>query len=186
LLSAGFRNRAQREMIRAALGAIKPHDPCASSEGSISSAFPQAGSAESRGMRQQKITLGEKRESGVSGPLVYCFDYKCSHLKTMTPAEVDKWPDDVRLSDLEPRFVCKRCGVRGSDIRPDFAPARMGTQAAFDFRCDARVTPAAVHQSVIKSENCAPMATLSWFSRIRSATGLKRSEISIIRSSGLC
>jgi hypothetical protein len=41
-------------------------------------------------------------------------------LKTMTPAEVEKWPDSVRLSDLEPRFVCKRCGVRGADVRPAF------------------------------------------------------------------
>jgi hypothetical protein len=24
------------------------------------------------------------------------------------------------LSDLEPRFVCKACGKRGADIRPDF------------------------------------------------------------------
>jgi hypothetical protein len=80
-------------------------------------------------MREQKITFGEMRESRVRGLLVYCADYKCSHLKTMTPTEVDKWPDGIRLSDLEPRFVCKRCGVRGADVRPDFAPARMGTAA---------------------------------------------------------
>ena len=73
----------------------------------------------------QKITLGEMRESGVSGLLIYCADYKCSHLKTMMPAGVDRWPDGVRLSDLEPRFVCKRCGTRGADMRPNFAPARM-------------------------------------------------------------
>jgi hypothetical protein len=80
-------------------------------------------------MRQQKITLGEMRESGVRGLLVYCSDYKCSHLKTLAPAEVDRWPDSVRLSDLEPRFVCKRCGNRGADVRPHFASARMGTNA---------------------------------------------------------
>ena len=44
-----------------------------------------------------RITLGEIHNSSVSGLLVYCADYKCSHLKTMTPAEVDKWPDSVRL-----------------------------------------------------------------------------------------
>lgn len=32
----------------------------------------------------------------------------------------DRWPDDVRLSDLEPRFVCKACGKGGADVRPDF------------------------------------------------------------------
>jgi hypothetical protein len=26
----------------------------------------------------------------------------------------------VRLSDLEPRFVCTVCGKRGADVRPDF------------------------------------------------------------------
>jgi hypothetical protein len=80
-------------------------------------------------MQQQKITLGEMRESGVSGLLVYCTDYKCSHLATLAPADVDKWPGDVRLSDLEPRFICQACGGRGADIRPDFAPARMGANA---------------------------------------------------------
>jgi hypothetical protein len=32
----------------------------------------------------------------------------------------DRWLDDVRLSDLEARFVCKGCGKRGADVRPDF------------------------------------------------------------------
>jgi hypothetical protein len=27
-------------------------------------------------------------------------------------------PDHVRLSDLEPLFVCQACGHRGADIRP--------------------------------------------------------------------
>jgi len=29
-------------------------------------------------------------------------------------------PDDARLSDLELRFVCKACGKRGADVRPDW------------------------------------------------------------------
>ena len=32
----------------------------------------------------------------------------------------DLWLDHIRLSDLEPRFVCTACGQRGADIRPDF------------------------------------------------------------------
>ena len=55
-------------------------------------------------MRPQKITFGEMRSSGVRGVLVYCSDYRCSHSIAM-PA--DRWPDDVRLSDIELRFVCK-------------------------------------------------------------------------------
>jgi hypothetical protein len=80
-------------------------------------------------MRQKKITLGEMRQSGVRCLLVHCADYKCSHLAIMAPVEVDKWPDGVRLSDLEPQFTCRRCGTRGADIRPNFAPALMGTAA---------------------------------------------------------
>jgi hypothetical protein len=38
-----------------------------------------------------------------------------------------RWGEDVRLSDLEPKFACKVCGHRGADIRPLFEPARLGT-----------------------------------------------------------
>jgi hypothetical protein len=31
----------------------------------------------------------------------------------------DRWADDVRLSDLEPGFICSACGKRGADVRPD-------------------------------------------------------------------
>jgi hypothetical protein len=65
------------------------------------------------------------RSSGVHGVLTYCSDYKCSHSTTMS---TDRWPDDVRLSDIEWSFVCKACGRRGADVRPDFPKARMGMQ----------------------------------------------------------
>jgi hypothetical protein len=67
--------------------------------------------------RQQKITFGEMRASGVRGVLIYCSDYRCSH---STAISVDRWPDDVRLSDIEPRFICQACGHRGADVRPNF------------------------------------------------------------------
>jgi len=67
--------------------------------------------------RLQKITFADMRDMGVRGLLIYCLDYKCSHLVTMNG---DGWPDDTRLSDLEPRFVCSACGKRGADVRPDF------------------------------------------------------------------
>jgi hypothetical protein len=75
-------------------------------------------------MREQKITLGEMRSSGVHGLLIYCADYRCSHSIAIS---ADRWPDDVRLSDLEARFACKACGKRGADVRPNFQPAKMGT-----------------------------------------------------------
>jgi hypothetical protein len=65
----------------------------------------------------QKITFGDMRESGVRGVLIYCSDYRCSHHIAIS---ADQWPDDVRLSDLEPKFICSACGKRGADVRPDF------------------------------------------------------------------
>jgi hypothetical protein len=47
----------------------------------------------------------------------YCSDFRCSH---STAISGDRWPDQVRLSDLEARFVCRACGTRGADVRPDF------------------------------------------------------------------
>jgi hypothetical protein len=35
----------------------------------------------------------------------------------------DHWRDDVRLSDIEPHFVCAACGRRGADVRPWFTYA---------------------------------------------------------------
>jgi hypothetical protein len=66
---------------------------------------------------RQKITFAEMRAAGVRGLLIYCADYRCSHHITISG---DRWADDVRLSDLEPRFVCQLCGRRGADVRPNF------------------------------------------------------------------
>jgi hypothetical protein len=46
---------------------------------------------------RQKITFADMRASGVRGLLIYCSDYKRSH---WTAISGDRWPDDVRLSDL--------------------------------------------------------------------------------------
>jgi hypothetical protein len=63
--------------------------------------------------RPTKITFGELRAMGVRGVLVYCSDYKCAHSQAIS---AEQWADDVRLSDIEDRFVCKACGKR-----PDFS-----------------------------------------------------------------
>lgn len=47
---------------------------------------------------------GEMREMGVRGVLVYCH---CGHHVALS---ADIWLDEVRLSDLEPRFVYQGCG----------------------------------------------------------------------------
>jgi hypothetical protein len=63
---------------------------------------------------RQKITFAEMRASGVR--VIYCSDYKCSHWMAISG---DRWPDDARLSDIEPRFTCQAC-ARGADVRPNF------------------------------------------------------------------
>ena len=56
------------------------------------------------------------RASGVRGVLIYCADYHCSHSIAIS---ADQWPDDVRLSDIESRFVCSAYGKREANVRPD-------------------------------------------------------------------
>jgi len=61
-----------------------------------------------------KITFGQMRDMGLRGVLVYC------HCGRHIALDADRWLDDVRLSDIEPRFRCQACGSRGADVRPDF------------------------------------------------------------------
>jgi hypothetical protein len=69
-------------------------------------------------MRPQKITFGEMRSGGgPTGILVYCTDYRSA---IRSKCQARNGPGDVRLSDIEPRFVCKACGKRGADVRPAF------------------------------------------------------------------
>ena len=75
--------------------------------------------------RPQKITFGELREMGVDEVLIYCAN-RCGH---HTELSADLWPDHVRLSDIEPKFICTGCGKRGAEVRPNFPPARMGSNA---------------------------------------------------------
>ncbi|OKO79049.1 hypothetical protein [Bradyrhizobium sp. NAS96.2] len=71
-----------------------------------------------------KITFGEMRETGATRIIVFCKDYRCSHNVTM---DGSKWPAEMRLSDLEPRFRCTVCGKRGSNIRSVDVPGKIGT-----------------------------------------------------------
>jgi hypothetical protein len=68
------------------------------------------------GTRPPKITLGEMRASGVRGLLIDCEDYRCSHSIALM---ADRWSDDLRLSDIEPRLVCTACGKRGAEVRAE-------------------------------------------------------------------
>jgi hypothetical protein len=67
--------------------------------------------------RPQKITFAEMRSAGVRALLIYCSNYHCSHSIQIS---ADQYGDDVRLSDLESKFVCTVCGNKGADVRPDW------------------------------------------------------------------
>ena len=53
------------------------------------------------------------RASGVRDVLIYCRDHRCSH---HVETNADGWGDEVRLSDIEPAFVCTRCGRRAAKV----------------------------------------------------------------------
>jgi hypothetical protein len=55
--------------------------------------------------------------AGVRGLVIYRSNYHCSH---WTAISGDRWADDVRLSDIEPKFTCQACGQKGADVRPNF------------------------------------------------------------------
>ena len=57
------------------------------------------------------------RTSGVRDVLIYCRDHRCSH---HVETSADRWPDYLRLSDIEPDFVCTACSKRGAEVRPSF------------------------------------------------------------------
>ena len=56
--------------------------------------------------------------------LIYCADYQCGHHVELS---IDLWPDHVRLSDIEPKFICSARGWRRADVRPKFGQAKMGS-----------------------------------------------------------
>ena len=48
---------------------------------------------------------------------MFPLDHHCSHCIAISG---HRWTDDIRLSDLEPGFVCQACGTKGANVRPDF------------------------------------------------------------------
>jgi hypothetical protein len=96
---------------------------------------------------EQKITFGEMRASGVRNVLVYCRDHRCSH---SIEVSADRWPDHVRLSDIEPGFVCTRW-------------ANMARKCGRSFRRPARLPLFPQQQTclrpVVTSEKAANRAT---------------------------
>jgi hypothetical protein len=67
--------------------------------------------------RPVEITFAKMRDSGVREILIYCSDYRCSNSMLLM---ADHRPGDVRLANIEMRFVCSVCGKRAVEIRPNF------------------------------------------------------------------
>ena len=61
-------------------------------------------------------------DSRIRRTLIDGAGYHCSHSIAISG---DVWPDELRLSDIEARFVCRACGKRGADVRP-FCSATRG------------------------------------------------------------
>jgi hypothetical protein len=68
-----------------------------------------------------KISLREMGAAGVRGLIVFRL-HNAGHNVILGRHVVGQWPDKVRLSDLEPRFVCSAYGKRGPDVRPGSEP----------------------------------------------------------------
>jgi hypothetical protein len=129
-----------------------------------------------KGDSPEKNTLGEMRAMGVRGLLVYCADYKCAHLARITG---DRWPDHIRVSDLEELFVCQACGARGADIR---ARLRLGQKAFFKLAPPLHTLHAGGlilvgHQARVPDEE-----GRRWFSFLRSSSAREAGPLNLRNS----
>jgi hypothetical protein len=52
---------------------------------------------------QQKIIFAEMRAAGVRNVLIYYADHRGGHLN-IVPDDADRWPDELRISDIEDHF----------------------------------------------------------------------------------
>jgi hypothetical protein len=66
--------------------------------------------------RPVEITFAKMRDSGVREILVDCSDYRRSNSMVLM---ADHRSGDVRLSNIEVRFVCSVCGERAAEVRPN-------------------------------------------------------------------
>jgi hypothetical protein len=109
------------------------------------------------------------RASGVRGLPIYCADYHRSHSIAIS---ADQWPDHLRLSDLEPRFVCKACGKRGAGVRPDFNWKTITLQI-----CSLKTRPQSCSTYRLLCHNC---RILSRSTAMRSLSSGNESELSLL------
>jgi hypothetical protein len=81
--------------------------------------------------RPPKITFARMRAAGVRGLLVYCTDYRCTRSLAISG---DAWGDDVRLSDIEPRFVWPAASGRRRSARSQLESTRSDRRYGLSIR----------------------------------------------------
>src|SRR3954453_12041334 len=89
--------------------------------------IPQARSAAPMQAKQHVLEHADAlKPSAKIYPAGRCNQRRCApaalllRLQPLTAMRNDQWPDDIRLSDVEPRFTCQACGTKGADLRPNF------------------------------------------------------------------
>jgi hypothetical protein len=95
-------------------------------------------------------TPSQQRLEKLRADANYCRDFRCSHLN-MVPDDADRWPDELRISDIEDKFVCTTCGKRGADIRPDWQSAKRMVPARKVRRATNMSNGASIGRSVIST-----------------------------------
>lgn len=60
----------------------------------------------------EQMTFREMRAAGVTAYYLLLLRFKCSHHAVISAGQ---WPEDVRLSDIEPQFVCS-VGLKGAEV----------------------------------------------------------------------
>jgi hypothetical protein len=61
------------------------------------------------------MTLGNMRDNGVRSLAVSC--WICQHQAILS---ADPWPDHMPVPAFGRRMVCTRCGIIGTDARPNW------------------------------------------------------------------
>jgi hypothetical protein len=56
------------------------------------------------------------RAMGIRRLLVYCWEHRCGRNVEIS---AERWPDDVRLSDLEPLFTYQSCGPALRELKSE-------------------------------------------------------------------
>ena len=72
------------------------------------------------------MDLANMREMGVRSLLVIC--RKCEVARVVN---MDGYDDTWAVTSFGPRMLCKACGARGADVRPNWTEQKVNNHAPF-------------------------------------------------------